>query len=149
VNPPVVAKPWIASTAAGVMAAVERLKQESPEALFVLLTRAAAAGEWDTFVPALERVSGVKGIKLLLPAPDGFPMRYAYESAGMPAEYWPVFVAVLEVAARVAADAGRQTAGKILQKLVFDRALNADSVRDLACLGRVTALLTADSATRP
>jgi hypothetical protein len=141
-NEPSVARPWLATTPAGVIAAVEKLKHEDPEALFALLTRAAASGDWETFVPAFERASGVTGIKLLLAAPDGFPMRYAYENAGLPADLWPAFLAVLDVAARVADEAGdKLKAGKRLRDLVLARARDALPARDLSCKAKLAALL--------
>ncbi|TAL00464.1 MAG: hypothetical protein EPO08_13540 [Rhodospirillaceae bacterium] len=126
------AKPWLAGTAAGVVAAADKLKQENPVALFTLLTRAAASGDWEMFLPAFERASGVRGLKLLLPAPNGLPMRYAYESACLPAQYWPVFISVLEVAAAIAHEAGdKLKAGKRLRDLVLERAFAVEAVRDL------------------
>jgi hypothetical protein len=125
-----VAKPWFQYSAAGIIAAVERLKIENPHDLFLLLTRAAASGEWNIFLPAFEKVSRVKGIKLLLPAPDGFAMRYAYDSAGLPTAYWPVFIGVLEVA-RVLAEEGSVKAGKDLRDRTLARVFALPTVRDL------------------
>ena len=127
-----VAKPWIHTTAAGVVAAAEKLKQENPRDLFLLLVRAAASGEWDTFIAAFEKVSRVKGIKLLLPAPDGFPMRYAYESAGLPVDHWPVFIGALEIAHAIGQEAGENLkSGKRLRDLVLERTFALPSVRGL------------------
>ena len=141
---PPVAKPWLATTAAGMIAAAEKLKHENPQALFALLTRAAAGGEWDVFVPVLERVSGVKGLKLLLPAPDGLPMRYVYECASLPDAYWPVFIAVLEIAAAVAVETGdKLKAGKRLREIVLERAFAVQDVRDLPFAAQLSKQLAA------
>jgi hypothetical protein len=69
-------------------------------------------------------------------------MRYAYENAGLPADFWPAFLAVLDVAARVADEAGdKLKAAKRLRDLVLARALDAPSVRDLPCAAKLAALL--------
>ena len=139
-----VAKPWFAGTAAGVVAATDKLKQENPQALFVLLTRAAASGDWDVFLPAFERASGVKGLKLLLPAPNGLPMRYAYESAGLPVACWPVFIAVLEIVAAVTEEAGdKLKAGKRLREVVLERAFAMPEVCDLPFAAQLSQQLAA------
>jgi len=127
-----VAKPWLAGTAAGIAAASDKLKHGDPEALLVLLARAAAGGEWDIFLPAFEHVSGIKGIKLLLPAPDGLPMRFAYEAAGLPPACWPIFISILETAMAIARETGdRARPGKTLRDLVLERAFALPHVQDL------------------
>lgn len=124
------AKPWLQTSSAGVIAAVDKLKRENTLDLFLLLTRTAAGGEWDIFLPAFERVSEIKGIKLLLAAPDGFPMRYAYENARLPPDFWPVFIGVLESVRTVLAEAGGALPhGKPLRDAVLQRVFALPEVR--------------------
>ena len=92
-----------------------------------------ASGEWDIFLTSFEHVSGVKGIKLLFPPPNGLPLRYACESAGMPVDYWPVFIAVLEVAVAVDRELGdKAVARKRLRDVVMSRVMASPDVQDLA-----------------
>ena len=117
-----VARPWLSTTAAGMGLAVDKLRKENPEALLVLLLRAVAGCDWETFITAFERAGRVGGVKLLLPAPDGFPMRYAYERAGLPPAEWLTFLSVLQTATAVAAEhAGKIKDSKRLRDLVLER----------------------------
>jgi hypothetical protein len=137
-----VAKPWLQTTSAGVIAAAEKLKHENPQDLFLLLTRAAASADWDIFVPAFEQVSKIKGIKLLLPAPDGFAMRYAYECANLPPDGWPVFIGVLESVLAIKEERrGNIVNGKRLRELVVERTFAMPTVRELPFAGELLQLL--------
>ena len=118
-----VARPWLSTTAAGLGLAVDKLRKENPEGLLAFLLRAAASGEWETFIIAFERAARIRGLKLLLPAPDGFPMRYAYERAGLPLAEWPTFLNVLQTATAVTREhTGKVRDAKRLRDLVLERA---------------------------
>ena len=55
-----------------------------------------------------------------------------YESAGLPPEYWPVFISILEIAAAVVRETGgKAKAGKHLRDIVLERAFAVVAVRDL------------------
>jgi hypothetical protein len=121
-----------------VIAAAEtpKLHETGGQSLLTVLCRAAASGDWDTFVSLLERASDVKGLKLLLAAPNGLPMRYAYEAAGLPQAGWPIFIAVVDAAVTIVRDtipcpqAGKPLRDKVLGVLLAQPGIRAFASAD-------------------
>jgi len=128
-----------------VVGAAEKSKfhETSNHGLLMVLCRAAAGGDWDNFVSVFERASGVKGLKLLLAAPTGLPMRYAYEASGLPPANWPIFIAIVEAAIAILRDSNpRPQAGKPLRDMVLQHLLSQPEIRALPSADQILGTLS-------
>jgi hypothetical protein len=81
-------------------------------------------------------------LKLLLAAPNGLPMRYAYEAAGLPQASWPIFIAVVDAAVTILRDTNpRPPAGRPMRDKVLEVLFAEPEIRAFPCADQVLGAL--------
>ena len=122
-------QPWLLSTPAGFATAVDRLKQRHRPWLFILLTRAAASGDWRLFNAAMERAARVKGVADFLEGGSEFTIALLYERTGLPPKLHLLFQAVVTLSWTICHEIKGGRPGKQLRTIVLDKVFDRPEIR--------------------
>jgi hypothetical protein len=125
-------RPWLPTTRAGFAAAVDRLKQRHKESLFVVLTRAAASGDWGFFNATMERAARVKGVADFLEGGSEFTVALLYERTGLPSHLYPLFAAVVTLSWTVCHEVKGVRPGRPLRVLILNKVFQRAEIEALA-----------------
>jgi hypothetical protein len=125
------ARPWLLATQVGFAAAVEKLKQRNRYWLFLVVTKAAASGDWALFEAAMEQAARMKQMNELLASRSAPAIALAYDCAGLPRNLQPLFEAVVTLSWDVSQQVEGIRPGKRLRTLILDKVFRRPEIRRL------------------
>jgi hypothetical protein len=137
------ARPWLATTRAGFAGAVDKLKRRDKHALFIVLTKAAASGDWASFNAAMAQATRVQDVGGQLAAGSTFALSLLYGSTGLPAALYPLFEAVVMTAWSACREVEGLRPGRPLRILILNKVFARPEIKALEVPQVIHAMLYA------